>query len=175
MPGILQMLLARGSSGGTSYTLQQAGSGTTAAVTLGQTSARKYDAGEIVAGASFTCTKIALSLGRIGTGTPVLTGYIWANNAGQPGTLLGTSTNTVNGTTLNSAAPTVAEFTFAGVALTNGTTYWFGVMADVIDAANYTQVYGGATSTANQYVSPDGTTWTANSTRRIHCSLYSSP
>jgi hypothetical protein len=177
MPGILQMLLARGSSGGTSYTLQQSATDASqVGSAVGDTSAKTYIGHSVaISAATFVCTKVTLIMGRVGTGTPLLTGYVWADNAGAPGTLLATSTNTVDGTALVTTG-SAADFIFSGVTLTNGVTYWFGASASAIDLSNYNTLRCGASSTGAQYRSQNGTTWSNTGITRIGATyLYSSP
>jgi hypothetical protein len=166
------------SGGALTYTQQGSPFGTNVAVgsNLGNGSSTRYVNGTITIGVStFTCTKVRLVIGRSGTGAPLLTGYIWADSAGVPGTLLATSTNTVDGTTLATGGGD-ADFLFSGVSLVNGTTYWVGASASAIDAANYNTIRGGSTSSGLLYRSPDGTTWSNTGvTRIINATLYSSP
>ncbi len=73
---------------------------------------------------------------------------------GLPGALLGISTNTIT-----SASAGEVTFTFSGVNVVNGTSYWFGTVSDAVaggttNLAFYVPLTGGNASNTGTYASP---------------------
>jgi hypothetical protein len=91
----------------------------------------------------------------------VWTGHLWSDNAGNPGTLLSSSTNSYTAAQIGAADKWV-EFDFSGQALTSGTPYWAGCDDSQAPAISG---YGIRDSNAGGNLlirkSTDGTTWVA--------------
>lgn len=182
--GILQAhgsLLAaahRRNSASLTYTLQQTfGSDTSSTPNFAQSLIRTYATSEVVVSGNYTITKVELHMLRVGSGTaPDLVAEIRADAGTQPDTPpLATSTNTIVSADVGTSMQWVT-FIFAGLAVTNGTTYYIGVKASSVDASNYYTARSGAFGTGEIRSSQLGTTtWGTEGTRPWWIRTYSSP
>jgi hypothetical protein len=115
-------------------------------------------------------TAVELYLAKVLAPTGTLTGYLYSNNAGVPGTLLATSENTVDASTLSTTSA-LYRFSWVPVATSASTAYWFvlGVSGGTTNTTNYVTIdYStNATDLAKGTVA-SGTsvpTWTADTTK----------
>jgi hypothetical protein len=107
---------------------------------LGNDAGHEYFGTSFVATSSYTLTSFQLKMYKTGSPTGTITGYVHADTgSGLPGTLLGTSVNTIDASTV--AAGTPGDFSgtvpFSGVSITNGTKYYLVVRKPTVDASNY--------------------------------------
>ena len=133
---------------------------------------------EILAGASYTITKIELRFKKVtagGTGANVVC-EIRADTGTRPDTPpLATSTNTIAAADVSTSQGWIT-FLFTGLAVTNGTRYYIGVKCDSTNAAEYYTCRGGATSSGDVQKSAAGTTsWSVQSSRQWYQRTYVSP
>lgn len=144
----------------TNYSLLVPGGGTFTVKLRGERVAQSFVPGE-----SMTVTEVALKVGKSGSPADQIAVDLCANSSGDPGTVLATALLT--GSQVPSA-PAWTWWTFAGVSLTAGTTYWIvvrrtgGVSATsywpvqmTTDASGSCRVYDGATwyaEPAGQYL-----------------------
>ncbi len=112
-----------------------------------------------VAGSNYTLCKIEVAL-YINSGTPsgVITAYIYDDSSTSPGSVIATSTNTVDPTTLPGPEPAYDWYTFnfSGVSLTNGTRYW--IVLDI--TANWTIGWRLDNGDGHWAYGTHGSTWT---------------
>lgn len=120
--------------------------------------------------------RVDIRLLETGTSGNTLDCYIYSNNAGNPGTLLATSTSTI-GTADVGASEGWVTVNFAGYTPTANTGYWTVLKSSGVDASNYYSLrvdsggVGGAT-----FISANGVTWAAEwNTRGGYLSTYTSP
>ena len=124
-------------------------------------------------------TAVELYLAKVLAPTGTLTGYLYSDNAGVPGTLLATSENTVDASTLSTTAA-LYRFSWVPVATSGATSYWFvvAVAGGTTNATNYVSIdYStNATDLAKGTVAA-GTAvpaWTADTTKSFRATqLYS--
>jgi hypothetical protein len=117
-----------------------------------------YAGGSFVAGSSYTLTRVDVYLSKGGSPTFNATGRIFATSGESPtGAALATSTNTPAVSSLGAACGTL-QFDFAGLALTNGTTYSI-IVEGHGDGANYINACYTAGS-RGMFYSIDASTWT---------------
>jgi len=125
---------------------------------------RQYESGSFTADSNYTLTQIEVALNK-NSGSPLtnpVTAYIYSDSSGHPGSILGTSINTLSDVLTSGYA--YYSFQFAGVALVNGTRYHV-VLKAAIDASNYPN-WGMLTGQAGQqmyYSVSNGTTWVLDS------------
>lgn len=133
-----------------------------------------------IAAATYTMAQLGFGLVRVsGASTGNIRTYVWSNLIGGavspcPGTLLATSLNTVDASTITAS---VVEYLwqFTGLALTHGTPYWFGLSCDAVDATNYIQVVRGSYNAARYHdQSGDGSTWVLKSNGYLYAKTYTS-
>lgn len=115
--------------------------------------------GPFTSGSAYTLTSFKLYTSKAGTGgSCTVTGYIYNNSSGSPGSAIGTSTNTHTGAEFGSQL----EWTFEGVSISNATAYWIVLLANSSScgsAGNYPNfIYNNAGSLAVKFW--DGSTWT---------------
>ena len=131
---------------------------------LSSNAARTYTGGKFTAGSSYTLCKLVLRVDKTGTPNYTLNAYIYTDNSGVPGTLVGTGSGNIATTGIGTSE---ADVTFASMsaALTSGTVYWIVVKAtgSPNDFTNYARLYNKSGSTTTQR-SPDAVTWTSDST-----------
>lgn len=146
--------------------------GTSAAnVTYAEASADAWVASKHTAAASYTLTILKVNMLRAGAGdAAVLTGRIWSDSGGSPGTLLASSTNTQQ--LPAGATEAFVDFNFAGLSITTSTDYWFGLSAATTSGVNYYRIRAGAASTGTTQQSADGSTWSALGTRKFNMELW---
>lgn len=113
---------------------------------------RVYVGTDFVAASSYTLTRFDLYLLRIGSPTGNITAYIYSNSGGAPNTLLGTSTNTIDASTISDASPEWITWNFSGVSLSNGTVYWIEITKSAGDDSNYIGDYLGYTTFSGRTV-----------------------
>ncbi len=114
-------------------------------------------------------TNFQVQLTKAGSPTDFVRLQIYANNAGSPGTLLGTSEVTISGASLSTSTFATCDFTFAnGPTLTAETTYWAVLSrTSTLDDTNYYRYgYGGNTGvdrySRGESFYYDGAAWTTN-------------
>jgi hypothetical protein len=160
---------------------------TTASTTITQTAQTQYD-GSAATGTNtaistlYFATKITPSstyyVGSFGlrlkaaagvtNPTQSITGYIYSDNSGVPGSVLATE----SAIKLGSIGTTYAVYQFGGtsVQLTGGTSYWLVGKLSALPAG--TTVYmDSAAGTSKFATAPDGTTWTT-SNAQLYLMLY---
>jgi hypothetical protein len=142
-----------------SYTLQQdLGASSNDYNDLGNTGST-YIAYSFTTDSGYTLNRVGIQL-AIGTGSPLqtpVTLYLYSNNAGQPGTLLATSTTTITGTLTGTAYYTAD---FSGYTLSGSTKYWIAAYyAENPDNKALFRGQGGGSEAC--YKSTDGSTWTS--------------
>jgi peptidoglycan/xylan/chitin deacetylase (PgdA/CDA1 family) len=126
----------------------------------------KYYAASFTANADYSLTGVDIAL-KIGGGTgpaSVVHCYIYADSGSHTPTTSLAEANITRNDTLTSSY-VYYNWTFDGLALTNGTKYWVVLMSDTLSNSNFGYV-SQRTSIAGEYiyVSPDGTTWTTRET-----------
>jgi hypothetical protein len=160
---------------------------TTASTTITQTAQTQYD-GSAATGTNtaistlYFATKITPSstyyIGSFGlrfkaaagitNPTQSITGYIYSDNSGVPGSVLATE----SGIKLGSIGTSYAVYQFGGASLqlTGGTSYWLVGKLSALPAG--TTVYmDSASGTSKFATAPDGSTWTA-SNAQLYLMLY---
>lgn len=138
---------------------------------VGSLSDRAYFGSRFTTGATpFTLTLVQPKLYRIdGTQPGTLTMEFYSDNAGVPGTLLATSSNShgsdiVTGTTYS--ASQYYDFTFPDTSVSATTSYWLILKASAIDSAYYYAWTNGALAGYPMKKSADGSTWVSVSTNQ---------
>lgn len=130
---------------------------------LNTDSARRRLATYFVASASYTIDQVLVRLQRVGSPTFDLTCNIRSTTSNRPGSIISSSTTTINAASL---ATSYADYTFNGLsaALTSGTTYWVELSTSAVGSfSNYVQwaqvsgTYPGYSMT--QKAASAGTTW----------------
>ncbi len=87
-----------------------------------------YLAGSFTAGSSYPLCKVDVITAYGGTPTGVVQAHIFNDNAGSPGTNLGTSTNSITASTLaQQPSYATATFNFSGVSITESSVYWIAL------------------------------------------------
>jgi hypothetical protein len=110
---------------------------------------------------------------KIGAGSPtgVITGYLYSDNAGVPGTLLATSDTVVNANTLTSTA-TWYEFWFnTHPTIAPNTKYHVVISKAAADPSNYVAIITSSTATVGG-TSANGTVWTPGSFTTLFQLMY---
>lgn len=127
---------------------------------IGADTAETYTAGQFTAGSTYTICAVTLRIRKVGTPTFTLNAYIYTNNAGNPGTLVGTGSDNFSISSL-STSDGPAAFTGLSASLTSGTVYWIVVKATSApnDFTNYGYVSGANGSNTFKH-SSNGTSWT---------------
>lgn len=113
---------------------------------LGADVATYYSCSFFTAAATWNACSVTVTLYKIGSPTGNLTASYWTDNAGIPGTLVGSWSAPVSATTLGTGSSTI---TFTGLAanLSSGTGYWLVLHDDTaIDINNdvYIDVVSGS-------------------------------
>lgn len=139
---------------------------------IGSAASNVYRGTKYTPSVTATVCKIELTLRKVNNPTGNLTAYVYDHNAGAntPGTLLATSTNVIDSSTL-STSYTQAVFNFTGVALTNGTVYWV-VISKVGSSAVNNVTWEGQSTGGREIVSTDGSTWGSASAGKIDVQMY---
>ena len=114
--------------------------------------------GGVAAANGYTLTSIDLCLSA-NTGQQTLTAYIYSDSSDNPGTALGTSTNTIAYGSVVTYFGNV--FTFDGVELTNGTKYWIVVKAIPINGSNFIRWISDSNGSGLVRYSGASISWTA--------------
>jgi len=130
---------------------------------FGVTSFReKWISHSFVAGSSYTLTQLAVKIYKNGSPTDSITAAIYDGEETfhTPVNSLGESTNSVDLSTLSTTPGAYVNFTFAGVALTNGTRYHVILKRSTVGDPNYPG-WRTDTSSQSQYqrYSADGGSW----------------
>lgn len=123
---------------------------------------------------SFTCTsaKVRMSVnGTVAAGT--LQAKIYTNNSGNPGTLVGTASATVDRTTIVGGDVEV-DFTGISASLTGSTTYWMIVEASATDGGSSNSVRWIGTTNGSDGIrgSQAGSSWDNLGTGDLNFKLY---
>lgn len=134
--------------------------------------ASTWGASQFVAGSSYTLCAITINLKRTGAwaGTHNLTAYIYNDSTNNPGTSLGTSTNTLVAADLSTSQAWTGYFEFSGVSIISTTKYWIVITTAIGDGSNYFDWYYGGTGLSRK--SSDGITWNANNTNILWFRTY---
>lgn len=119
-----------------SYVLDQSSADDTSSTYFGYTGDQEKYGQSFTPSVSGFLAKIAVIPDQNGAPSDSLRMKIYSDNAGQPGTLLATSTNTILGSTLTG---TLREFFFSGISLSSSTLYWF--IIERTGATNTTDYY----------------------------------
>jgi hypothetical protein len=124
-------------------------------------SGREYISTAWIAGSSYTLTRADLFLRRNNLNTGLITLRLHADDGtGKPGTVLATSTTSLDSATLASSNA-YYQFEFAGYALTIGVKYHLSVYKEgIINGGNYVQWRGEWANGQGVSRSSDGSTWT---------------
>jgi hypothetical protein len=128
----------------------------------------------VTSSAAFNFTKLAaiqVRMRKVGNPTGVVTGYLYSDNAGVPGTLVDTASFTLPVNPTFSGALTV-EFYFKNFpTLSYSTVYHLVLKNSVVDASNYWQIDQNGTigtgdgSVQSMGTSTNGTAWTPDATK----------
>lgn len=144
---------------------------------LGLNSGDVYDAFNFVAGSTYTLCKITMQMGNQGSPTFTMTASIYTDNAGSPGTLIGTASSSVNASSLSNSFASI-NFVSLSASLVSGTTYWvvFKQTGSANDSANCVR-WGALTgSTFASKTSSNGTSWVSvNTTINSLYATFSDP
>lgn len=135
--------------------------GTSADVPLRYNSSYEKISSDWVAGSSYTLTRIDVDMKKFGSPTGNITLDVYSASSGLPtGASLGTSTNTVDASTVSTAsAGATYTFNFTGVSITNGSSYcmvWSGTYS--LSTSNNIREVGG-TVTSRKLGKYNGTSW----------------
>lgn len=129
---------------------------------------------KFTAAASYTLCKAKISVSKIGSPTMTIDVRIYTDNAGAPGTEIGTRSGTVSASTFPGSEGEV-EFTGLNVSISSGTTYWLVTHASGIGSMTDDWLwYHDETfaSGATQY-SADGSAWSVAVSRVCRFKTYS--
>ena len=126
-------------------------------MTVGQYTSSKYMSMPFKVGSTYTLCGLTLRMAKINN-PPNMTAYVYTDNSGVPGTLLGTGSASFNSSTLSSSEGDAA-FVGLTASLTAGTQYWIVVELSSVNNSDYTDWYytGGSASNVFQS-SPNGST-----------------
>jgi len=172
------------SIGGDGYYISATNSaGTISQRNLGSASTNKWLSCKfqtVANNATYNLTKAAaiqVYMRKVGSPTGVVTGYIYTDNAGVPGTLVDTATFTLPANP-TFATPSTVEFYFKNFpTLSYSTAYHLVLMNSVVDASNYWQVDQGTVvgsgdgSIQGVGFSSNGTAWTSDATKSFKMQL----
>lgn len=125
------------------------------------------------AGSDYTMTKMEVVLYRSSVPSGNISLKIYSPNASKlPNTLLATSTNTIDASTLTTT-PTYYTFNFSGLALTNGTQYVFSIEPT---NKNYIITYVALSISGQTTGYWTGSAWTVDNTaRQMDFKTYDDP
>jgi hypothetical protein len=148
------------------------------AVTIGDSASEWYMSSNWTASSSYTCTQLTFQVYRTGTGQN-LTCYIYSDTGSAPNALLATSTTTITAASIVTNASFDATndvlFSFAGQAITNGTSYYAVLKVAGVDGSNrdVLNMDNGAPGTG-KIVKGDATpAWSDNfATRKLYVRIY---
>jgi hypothetical protein len=133
-----------------------------------------------VTASAYVLTQAEHMLTKVGTpSTYNLTAYIYSDGVGKPGTLLGTSINTIPVSSLSTSSGTYYAFQFAGVSLSSSTTYYMAIAGDDTVDTNYWRMWSDSTSETgifSRYEAPDWVEYyVSNIQGMIKTYVYSGP
>lgn len=140
----------------------------TANFSVGNAASRVALAQSFRAPGSYAITGVQLNVRRIGSPTDSLRVAVCADNAGKPGTELGSAT--ILGSSLGTSFA-LSLFSILGAQITAGVTYWIKVSrTGALDSVNNYEWAGESSDVyANgNYSSFDGTTWFADTSRDLN-------
>lgn len=133
----------------------------------------KYIGTHFVAGTTYTVCSAVVRGGKAGTGGSMnISAEIWSDSSGLPGTIVGTASATILGSSFPSSE---ADVTFTGMSasITSGTTYWLVCHADATsDNTNYPLWYYVGFDATGDEVSANGTSWSTVNNRLLKFTLY---
>lgn len=154
-----QPALSAGGGGGCTVQKDQVAGAESDINALAADSGTTYVGGQFTAGSSYTLCAVTLRLRKVGTPTFTLNAKIYTNNAGSPGTLVGTGSNNFSISSLTTSDGDAA-FTGLSASLTSGTVYWIVIQStgSPNDFSDYGIVSGAFGSTTFRQ-SANGTTW----------------
>ena len=121
----------------------------------------KYVGQQFTADGTYTACKVDVNLQKVGTPSVNLDVSIYTDNAGVPGTLIGTASDVIASSTI-STSPTTYTFVNMSASLTSGTLYWIVLHASAgVDNSNYIIFVGtgGSSPNTSPYASINGTSW----------------
>lgn len=140
-------------------------SGSGSGYSLGNISTRKYLSTRFTTSASRSICKIACSLQSVGSPTFSVNAYIYTDNNGEPGSVVGTGSSAVSASSIPTSFSDV-EFSNVSATLSSGTVYWVVlVCSSVGDTENKLRwQYGDCFDAEEINSSSDGSTWDTTST-----------
>lgn len=143
--------------------------------TFGNGGNLKYCGGGFVAGSSYTLTSVDVYLAKLGSPSFTISCEIWSQSGTDPSAKISTGTsNSFNAT--SDLTTSEAAYTFTGMtaSITSGTTYYIMLIcSSTADVSNNVLWYRNSASANQIDTSPDGTTWsTQSSTRRCKFATY---
>jgi hypothetical protein len=126
---------------------------------VGEYTSSKYMSMPFTAGSSYTLCGVTLRMAKV-LNPPNMTAYVYTDNSGVPGTLLGTGSASFNSSTLSSSEGDAA-FVSLTASLTAGTQYWIVVELSSVDNNDFTDWYytGGSASNVFQSSADGSTLW----------------
>jgi hypothetical protein len=122
---------------------------------------------------SGTVATVSVVMEKEASASGVLTGLLYDDNAGSPGNILLTTTNTVANSSLPAAgASNWIAFNFSGASVSNAK--WFGISNSVVSGTDYVWwVNDGAFLSGGDKTSSDGTSWLNGQQRGFTYRLFS--
>jgi hypothetical protein len=158
---------------GASCTLNYTLGSTAGTLTLGDSAAKKFVAlSNYVNATSFTLCQVDLWL-RDYSSPGTLTVKMFGNSStNTPGTLLATSTTTIDNSMTTTTLAWVACAFSGGLTLTNATTYWVVLEISSASGVHYYGTTGGANGSGHALQSDAGVHWSLYSTRQPYFSVY---
>lgn len=133
-------------------------------VSFGTASGTTYIGLSWTPGSSYTITQIAPKLYKVLSAVQTLTAYIYSDALTVPDTVLATSTNTVDASTLSTDTTGVyTNFQFSGLALTGSTRYHLVIGCSSVDASNFVRIRYLTVGGGSEFLDldADGTSWGA--------------
>jgi hypothetical protein len=133
-----------------------------------------YLANQYVAASSYTLDKVVARLIAIGTPSAgTITAKIYTSSGGNPVTLVGTGSGTVDRTTVSGTVD--IDFTGMNVTISNGTTYFVLLQASATDSeANGVRWIKTNNGTITTRASADGSSWDNVGTAAMNFELWGS-
>jgi len=157
----------------TTLKLDYSGGGTGDSRTTANSSSFIYLASAFGTTGGFTCCAASAWLERIGSPSGTLTAEIWSDAAGSPSAIVGSSSNTVN---ISSVPTSQTETSFTGIsaALSASTSYWLVLRSSFTPSGTDGYYLYRRDVSATIKKSSSGSSWsTETSARRTKLKLFS--
>lgn len=157
----------------TTLQLDYSGGGTSDSRTTANSSSFIYLASAFGTTGGFTCCAASAWLERIGSPSGTLTAEIWSDAAGSPSAIVGSSSNTVN---ISSVPTSQTETSFTGIsaALSASTSYWLVLRSSFTPSGTDGYYLYRRDVSATIKKSSSGSSWsTESSARRSKIKLFS--